>query len=636
MAPMPIIFQPKTSYVKEFQPWGWIVGTGIYMVDIDQQINAARNQYMLIGGIIAVICAIFIFIVAGIISRNIKKVAKVAERLAVGDTEQKDMLKANDEVGDMAVSLSKVVAYLDEMSKASERISNGDLSVEIEPKSDKDELSKSFIQMTASIKAMLQDVSKISTDAVAGNLSTRADATKHQGDFRKIVENINDTLEGIVKPFGESMEILNRLAQNDLTSRVEGSYEGDFAKLKDSVNTAVENLSILIGQLKENANQLTASSEQLSNAAEQSGSATNQIATVSQQIAKGAEEQTRGIGDVKNALDELTKSIDIVASGSHEQTKAVENATGIVQQVSNAAGQTAESAQETAKSANQASDVAKQGSVTVGKTIEGMGKINGCMQDVAKKIGELGKYSEEIGGMIAVIDDIAAQTNLLALNAAIEAARAGEQGRGFAVVADEVKKLAERTAKETKEISSLVGSVQKGVNESIKASLDGAKQAEEGSKLANEAGTALNQILDAISSMTSQIEQISAASEEMSASATEMVKVVDNVNKVAVQNSVATDQMASSRIRVGDATNVMAATIEENSAATEEMSASAEQMSAQVQQVVTSTQSLSQMAHELRQAVARFKLSESAEHDKQTVAEIEKTLKKGTKRAVPA
>jgi methyl-accepting chemotaxis protein len=364
-----------------------------------------------------------------------------------------------------------------------------------------------------------------------------------------------------------------------------------------------------VARMTEVSEHLAKASQELTTASEQSGSATEQIASVSQQVAKGAEEQTRGIGEVNVSINELGKAIEQVDQSSKEQSKAVEQATGIVQQVSSAAEQTANSAQEAATSASQAADVAKQGSATVEKTIEGIKKINTSMQDVAKKVGELGKHSEEIGGMIAVIDDIASQTNLLALNAAIEAARAGEQGRGFAVVADEVKKLAERTAKETKEIAALVGTVQKGVADSIQASLEGAKQAEAGSSLANEAGTALGQILDAINSMTSQIENISAAAEQMSASATEMVKVVDGVAKIAEQNLTVTKKMADNKVKVSESASAVAATTEENSAATEQMSASAQEMSAQVQQVVASSKSLSKMAGELQDTVDMFKLN---------------------------
>ena len=514
--------EPKTSYVKEFSPWGWVVGTGIYTVDVNQAISAKRNQYLLIGGILAVVCIVFVFLFSRAISKNIRKAADIANKLAMGDADQEVHINSSDETGEMGKSLGKVVSYLKEMSQVADSIAEGDLTLSLTAKSEKDTLGNAF-------------------------------------------------------------------------------------------NKMVTNLRQLVKKVEDNALSMASASAELTTSSEQSGSATEQIAGVSQQIAKGAEEQTKGIGGVRSALDQLSKSIDMVADGSNQQTTAVEQAADIVKQVSGAAEQTASNAQEAANSATKAAEVARQGSNTVEKTIEGIAKIHSSMQDVSRTITELGKHSEEIGNVIAVIDDIAAQTNLLALNAAIEAARAGEQGRGFAVVADEVKKLAERTAKETKEIATLVGAVQKGVGQSIKASNDGAKQAEDGSKLANEAGTALTHIMDAVNSMVSQIEQISAAAEEMSASANEMVKVIDGVSSVAARNSMAAKQMATAKTQVSDSTNVVAATIEENSAATQQMSASTEQMSAQVQQVVASSKATSKMAQELRQAVALFRLTVEGE-----------------------
>ena len=628
--------EEKTSYVIAFQPWGWIVGTGVYTVDVQQVIDAKRNQYLLISGIVAVFCIAILFIVTRMISKNIKRIAVVANRLALGDTKQKVKVNSSDEIGEMADALSNVIDYLWEMSQAAEKIASGDLTVEVKPKSEKDTLSKSFGKMVENLKSMIEDtrekveyLNQIPTTILTvdhdynilflNRAGVRTAGKKLEECIGQKCYDLFDTEDCNTEKCAVHQAFLkNKVVTVETKVRLPAGvipirYTG--APIRDADGNVIAATEYVldirkekeaIEKMNEISDRMIKASEELSAASEQSGSATEQIASVSQQVARGAEEQTRGINEVNRSINDLEKAIEMVEKGSKEQAKAVEQTAGIVQQVSSAAEQTATSAQEAAGAASQAAEVAKQGTETVEKTIEGIRKINSSMQDVAKKVAELGKHSEEIGGMIAVIDDIAAQTNLLALNAAIEAARAGDQGRGFAVVADEVKKLAERTAKETKEIANLVGTVQKGVSESIKASMEGAKQADEGSNLANEAGTALDQILDAINSMTSQIEQISAAAEEMSASANEMVKVVEGVSDITEQNLAVTKQMADSRAKVSESANTVAATTEENSAATEQMSASAQEMSAQVQQVVTAAQTLAKMAVELKQAISLF------------------------------
>ena len=630
----------QISYVKAFEPWGWVVGTSFYAVDVSGVITAERNKYLIIGSILAVICAIFVFWLSRAIARNVRKAALIANKLAIGDVDQKVQIKSGDETGEMGESLSKVVAYLQEMSGASERIANGDLAVVVTPKSEKDTLSKSFSRMISNLKTSLEEIRR------QGDYLNKIPMSIMVIDKEQNVQFINTACaESIFKKpeqcigkkctslfhtddcdsgncaVMKAMKLGKACTMDTMADGTSGKnpirYTG--APVKDNEGNIVGCIEYVMDISKEKmavdrmtavAGELIKASEELTTSSEQSRSATEQIAGVSQQIARGSEEQTRGIGGVRSALDELSRSIDMVAEGSNKQTVAVEQAADIVKQVSGAAEQTASNAQEAANSATKAVEVARLGSSTVGKTIEGIAKIQSSMQDVSNTITELGKHSEEIGNVIEVIDDIAAQTNLLALNAAIEAARAGDQGRGFAVVADEVKKLAERTAKETKEIAMLVSSVQKGVEKSIKASTEGAKQAEDGTKLANEAGAALTRIMEAVNNMVSQIEQISAAAEEMSASANEMVKVIDGVSSVAARNSVAAKQMTSSKTQVSDSTNMVAATIEENSAATQQMSASTEQMSAQVQQVVSASKVASKMAQELKQAVAMFRIKD--------------------------
>ena len=325
-------------------------------------------------------------------------------------------------------------------------------------------------------------------------------------------------------------------------------------------------------------------------------------------MSNGALEQLESVDGTTRAMGQLSKAIEQISQGSQEQAGQVAQASTIVGQVSRAASDFAQNAQAATTGSEEANDAAKTSAEMVKKTVEGMEKIEAAVSMASDKITELGTQSAEIGKIVSVIDDIAAQTNLLALNAAIEAARADGQGRGFAVVADEVRKLAERVTDATKEIANLIDTVQKGVDGSIKATEDGAREVAEGAVQAQEAGKILEQILFSVQSVTSQMNQISAAPQEVSASSEEMVKTIDNVSSVVEQNSAATEQMTANSDEVLRSMESVAGVTQQSSASAEEMSATAEQMNAQVEEVMASSETLAEMAQTLSQAVASFKV----------------------------
>ncbi|NIQ11044.1 MAG: chemotaxis protein, partial [Gammaproteobacteria bacterium] len=120
-----------------------------------------------------------------------------------------------------------------------------------------------------------------------------------------------------------------------------------------------------------------------------------------------------------------------------------------------------------AEVAEKSVEIAHEGGNRVRRTIQGMDVIREHIQETSKRIKRLGESSQEIGDIVALINDIADQTNILALNAAIQASAAGEAGRGFAVVADEVQRLAERSGNATKRIEALVKTIQTDTNEAI-------------------------------------------------------------------------------------------------------------------------------------------------------------------------
>jgi methyl-accepting chemotaxis protein len=428
--------------------------------------------------------------------------------------------------------------------------------------------------------------------------------------FKKVINGINMTLDTVVGPISEVNRVTGLIAAGDLTSGVNGNYKGVFNSLKDSVNTMLANLIVLVRQLKEQADKLSAASEQLSRTSAQAGQATQQIATTSQQVAKGAIEQSTSLNQTTQGIEQLSRAIQQISAGAQEQAKGVERNVEIVNQVSSAISGVTNNAQEASEGAKKAGEAAQQGADMIHKTVEGMGRIKQSSTDVSAKIADLGERSKEIGKIVATIDDIAAQTNLLALNAAIEAARAGDQGRGFAVVADEVRKLAERSSNATKEIAELITSIQNGVNQAIKAMAGGSKEVEDGFKLASEAGESLTDILKTVKEVNTQVGKITGAARALNSLSSEMVKVTDSVSSVVEENTAATEEMSASSSQVSQSIEAVLGVSQGNNTATQEVSAAAEEMSAQVEEVVASAQSLAQMARGLQESVAAFKLSD--------------------------
>jgi methyl-accepting chemotaxis protein len=182
-----------------------------------------------------------------------------------------------------------------------------------------------------------------------------------------------------------------------------------------------------------------------------------------------------------------------------------------------------------AEGALRAKQSAETGSAVVEQTVRLMKEIAQTVQTSSQTVVELGERSNQIGAIIGTIKDIADQTNLLALNAAIEAARAGEQGRGFAVVADEVRKLAERTAKATQEIGTMIGTIQQETSNAVQAMARGTDQVEAITVEAGRSGEALADILAQVSELALKLEQISTASERQSASSEEISGSIQSI-----------------------------------------------------------------------------------------------------------
>ncbi len=182
-----------------------------------------------------------------------------------------------------------------------------------------------------------------------------------------------------------------------------------------------------------------------------------------------------------------------------------------------------------------ADDIVRVGGGIVHEVLLRMGSIADSVNASAQRVDELSKRSDQIGKIVAVIEDIASQTNLLAINAAIEAARAGEHGRSFAVVAGEVRSLAERTTSATKEIANTIQSVQEETATAVAQMVAGTQLVEQGVSDTSKAGSALDQIITAAQHVGDMVAQIAIAANEQTSAVTEINRNIGHIAEIAQQ-----------------------------------------------------------------------------------------------------
>ena len=247
---------------------------------------------------------------------------------------------------------------------------------------------------------------------------------------------------------------------------------------------------------------------------------------------------------VSSSATEILAAAEQIAVGSQRQADEITNTSSAVEEMAASMNQVSRNAEASAEAARRALEMAEHGDKSVSDTSEAMSRIDSAVQQTSEKMRLLGVRSSEISEIIDLINDIAAQTNLLALNAAIEAAHAGEAGLGFSVVADEIRKLAERSARATRDVGNLIKSIQSETSEALTAMEVGMKEVRGGSYLATQASNALQDISEAVRQSSELIEEISAASEEQARVTSNVAGAMQTISSITLETSAGAHQTA--------------------------------------------------------------------------------------------
>lgn len=353
---------------------------------------------------------------------------------------------------------------------------------------------------------LAQRVKTIGTDEI-GDLAKAFNEMAAQLEKTMASQVAKDYIEQVISNY---RSVVAQIASGDLTARVEvksgkdHQATDDLTRLGINLNEMVDGLNLITRQIRENATSVAAAAtEILATTTQQNASSTEQEAAVTQTVA---------------TVEELRASVV----------------------------QASERAQAVAQSARQSLVISAGGQQAVENSVEGMQNIRKRVESIAQNILALSERTQQIGEIIATVNEIADQSKLLALNASIEAARAGEEGKGFAVVAMEVRQLAEQSRDATSRVRDILNEIQQATNTAVMVTEEGSKGADEGVLLVERAGDAIHELASVIESSAQAASQIAASAAQQTNAMNQLAIAMTSIKQATSQASMSTRQAEQS------------------------------------------------------------------------------------------
>jgi methyl-accepting chemotaxis protein len=501
-------------------------------VEADKLYDDTSSSIMSILIIIMIVIVISAIGMVYVMARNIQHIIRtiikqttdlveaiIAGRLATRAKPEETNPEFREIVVGINKTLDEVIGPLNVAAEYIDRIAKGNIPPKIKDNynGDFNEIKNNLNMCIDAINLLITDAGMLAKDAVEGKLKTRADGSKHGGDYAKIIDGVNKTLDAVIGPLNVAAEYIERISRGDIPNIITDNYNGDFNAMKMNLNILINATNDIIQKATLVANgDLNVS---LKKRSEQDGL----MEALSQMVATLSEI----VGEIRSSADyvssgsaNMSESANMIASGANQQAASTEETTASFEQMLSNIQQNVENAALTEETARKAAEDIRISNESVYKTVA-------AMKTIADKI--------------TVISDIAEKTDLLAINAAIEAARAGEHGEGFAVVATEVRKLAEQSQKAAveiinlsknsvliadesgKQLAQVVPNIEKTA-ELLRSILNASKEQEIGIRQVNSAMLQLSQVTQ---QNTANAEELSSGSEELASQAEQLREIMD-------------------------------------------------------------------------------------------------------------
>ncbi len=402
-------------------------------------------------------------------------------------------------------TLDSIIGPLNFAAEYVDRISKGDIPSRITDNynGDFNEIKNNLNNCIDAVNLLVADAGMLAKAADEGKLKTRADASKHHGDYKKIVDGVNQTLDSVIEPVNEALRVSKGYATQDFTTRVDPNLKvpGDWLAFKEALNNIGIAVSDAIINISTQVTDLAAGAEEANASVEEVTAGAGQVARNTSAVSVNVEKSMAGIDQVQKAMEDLSRTIQEVATRADMTAKLVHDTTLY----------------------------SKEGMDLAQKTENGMQGITKSSNDVNVIILEIKGQMDKISEIVNLITDLANQTNLLALNAAIEAARAGDAGRGFAVVATEVKSLAVESRASAEKIADMINSLQQQTNSAVDAVTSANTGVKQGSEALKDTLNSFSKIVTSIDQISKNISDVAAAAEEQAASVEEVTASVNEV-----------------------------------------------------------------------------------------------------------